>query len=130
MTEFFNSPYAGPAVFFVIATVVGFFGVFIIRKNRHVSQLPDEDFPEGVGAKTAAEIEFEDVDVIEMGLCATRAGRKTHYRKLGKAGLHKRVVGKPTLCGVKAHHDLQNQDAEATCQTCSEALAKFGYPFI
>lgn len=117
MTEFFSSPYTGPALFAVFAFGLGFFGVTVIKKNRHVSQLPDEDFP-------------QEFDVIQVGLCATQAGKKTHYRTLGKAGLHKRVTGKPTLCGVKAHHDLEDQDAEATCQTCNNALVKFGYPFI
>lgn len=130
MTDLFNSPYVGTAVTAVVSLAIGFFGITILRKNTFVSQLPDEDFPEGAGAKTAAEIVTEDTNVIEMALCGTRAGRKTHYRKLGKAGLHKRVKGKPTLCGAEAHHDLEDQDAEATCVTCNEALTKFGYPFI
>jgi hypothetical protein len=120
MTDLFNSPYVGTAVTAVVSLAIGFFGITILRKNTFVSQLPDEEFPEEVEAQ----------DVIEMALCGTRAGRKTHYRKLGKAGLNKRVKGKPTLCGAEAHHDLEDQDAEATCQTCNEALTKFGYPFI
>ncbi len=123
IAEFFNSPYASAAVFAVVFAVVGFLGVRVLKKNRHVSQLPDENFPEGAE-------QDEQVEEIPMGLCATKAGKKTHYRKLGKAGLYKRVKGKPTLCGVKVHHDLEDQDAEASCQTCNEALSKFGYPFV
>jgi hypothetical protein len=129
MTDLLNSPYVGTAVVAVLSLAIGFFGITILRKNTFVSQLPDEDFPEGAGAKTSAEIEANDIEE-PMAVCATRAGRKTHYRKLGKAGLHKRVKGKPTLCGAEAHHDLEDQNPEATCVTCNEALTKFGYPFI
>jgi len=129
MTELFDNPYFATAMTAALAFGVGYFGVYIVRKNKHVSQLPDEDFPEGVEAKTAAEIKDEDAEV-SMALCATKAGKKTHYRKLVKAGLHKRVIGKPTLCGVKAHHDMDDQSFEATCQSCNEALVKFGYPLV
>ncbi len=122
IAEFLSSPAGGVVLFTALFAVIGFFGVVVLKKNRHVSQLPDEDFPKDYSEQEA--------DVVEMALCKTRAGRKTHYRKLGKAKLHTRVKGKPTLCGAEAHNDLQDQDAEATCVTCREALSKFGYPFI
>lgn len=101
------------------ALATGCFGVFVLRKNRHVSQLPDEDFPEGT--------EQPDFDAVDMAVCVTQAGKKTHYRKLGTSN---RVKGKPTLCGVKVHHDLKDQNVDASCQTCNNALVKFGYPLI
>ena len=118
--------FAGLAVVAAGWLVAGYFGVRIIRKNKHVSQLPDEDFPEGAE-------ETEEVIEIPMGLCATKAGKKTHYRKLGKGGISKRAYlksSKPTLCGVWAKRDLEDQDAEASCKTCREALSKFAYPFV
>lgn len=70
----------------------------------------------------------EEEEFINIALCATRTGNRTHYHDIGVEPLNHRdyPVGKdhPTLCGAEAGWDIRDQDAEATCQTCQEALAK------
>ena len=70
----------------------------------------------------------EEEEFINIALCETLNGIKTHYHKIGVAALNYGgyLVGKdhPTLCGAEVGWDMENQDSEATCETCREALAK------
>lgn len=69
----------------------------------------------------------EDEDFINISLCETRNGIKTHYHNLGSNELNYTgyaIKGFPTLCGAEVGWDMKNQDVEATCETCREALAK------
>ncbi len=66
-------------------------------------------------------------EFINIALCETRTGVRTHYHAIGFEALNYGgyPVGKehPTLCGAETGWDMQNQDSEATCETCLEALA-------
>jgi hypothetical protein len=69
----------------------------------------------------------EEEEFINIALCDTRFGICTHYHDSGVELLNYvryPINGYPTLCGAEVGRDMQNQDAEATCQTCQEALAK------
>jgi hypothetical protein len=69
----------------------------------------------------------EGEEFINIALCETRFGICTHYHDIGVEPLNYGgypIKGYPTLCGAEVGWDMQNQDAEATCQTCQEALAK------
>ncbi len=72
----------------------------------------------------AAEVE----EFVNVAICETRNGIRTHYHEIGFQELNYGgyPVGKdhPTLCGAEAGWDMHNQDSEATCETCREALAK------
>ncbi len=69
----------------------------------------------------------EEEVFINIALCETRFGICTHYHDIGvkllKYGGYP-INGYPTLCGAEVGWDVRNQDAEATCETCREALAK------
>lgn len=69
----------------------------------------------------------EEEEFINIALCETRHGIKTHYHEIGVEPLNYGgypIKGHPTLCGAEVGWDMQNQDAEASCETCREALAK------
>ena len=69
----------------------------------------------------------EEEEFINIALCETRHGIKTHYHEIGVEPLNYGgypIYGHPTLCGAEVGWDMQNQDVEADCQTCREALAK------
>lgn len=68
-----------------------------------------------------------DEEFINIALCETRNGIKTHYHDLGFEALNfggYPIKGFATLCGAEVGWDMQNQDVEADCITCREALAK------
>lgn len=76
--------------------------------------------------RTDALIELEE-EFINIALCETRHGICTHYHDIGVEPLNYGgypIKGYPTLCGAEVGWDMSNQDAEATCETCLEALAK------
>jgi hypothetical protein len=69
----------------------------------------------------------EDEPFINIALCETRSGICTHYHDIGFEALNYSgypITGFPTLCGAEVGWDMKNQDIEATCETCREALAK------
>lgn len=94
-----------------VAGAFGYVGFLFIQKarasNRNQSQ--------------------EEEEFINIALCETRHGIKTHYHEIGVEPLNYGgypIHGHPTLCGAEVGWDMKNQDAEATCETCREALAK------
>lgn len=69
----------------------------------------------------------EEEEFVNIALCETRNGIKTHYHEIGFEGLNfggYPIEGHPTLCGAETGWDMENQDSEASCETCREALAK------
>ena len=101
------------AVAFAGVCVIVYGMVVFIRKARAQNRRPV------VGA--------EEEEFINIALCETRFGICTHYHDIGVEPLNYGgypIKGYPTLCGAEAGWDMQNQDVEATCQTCQEALAK------
>jgi len=101
-----------------LGTAAGFAAFFILRKQRtNRIQSPEDD----------------DEVFINIALCETRHGIKTHYHDIGSEALNYGgyPVGKdhPTLCGVETGWDMNNQDVEATCVSCLEALAKYAREF-
>ena len=82
--------------------------------------------------RTPALIEPEE-EFVNIALCATRGGFRTHYHDIGVEPLN--YVGYPsisyltgagyrTLCGADVSWDMQNQEAKASCLVCGQALAK------
>lgn len=90
----------------------GYLGFLFIQKARASNRSESQD----------------DDGFIPIALCETRNGIKTHYHKLEDFGALNYsgypIKGHPTLCGAEVGWDMQNQDAEATCETCREGLAK------
>jgi hypothetical protein len=69
----------------------------------------------------------EEEEFINIALCETKHGICTHYHEIGVEPLNYGgypIHGHPTLCGAEVGWDMKNQDCEATCTTCREALAK------
>jgi hypothetical protein len=69
----------------------------------------------------------EEEEFINIALCETKHGICTHYHEIGVEPLNYGgypIHGHPTLCGAEVGWDMKNQDCEATCTTCQEALAK------
>jgi hypothetical protein len=104
---------------FAGACVVGYLGVLFVKKAR---------------AQNRSNFTDEDDDVfINIALCETRTGVRTHYHDIGTGALNYGgyPVGKdhPTLCGAETGWDMKNQDVDATCETCVEALAKYAREF-
>jgi NhaP-type Na+/H+ or K+/H+ antiporter len=90
----------------------GYLGFVFIQKAR--SQ----------GRSTAP---VEEEAFVNVALCETRNGIKTHYHEIGFEALNfggYPIEGHPTLCGAETGWDMENQDSEASCETCREALAK------
>lgn len=97
---------------FAGACVVGYLMVLFIQKAR---------------AQGRAQRTTEDEEFVNIALCETRHGICTHYHEIGVEPLNYGgypIHGHPTLCGAEVGWDMQNQDSEATCETCREALAK------
>ncbi len=83
----------------------------------------------------------EEEEFINIALCDTRTGVRTHYHNIGvkplncigypskgyPTGLAITLCGAegyPTLCGAEVGWDMQDQDAQATCLVCNQSLAK------
>lgn len=102
---------------FVLAAFVGYGMLVVLRKQR---------------ASRAQSRTDDDEVFINIAVCETKHGYKTHYHDIGSEGLNfggYPLKGHPTLCGAEAAWDNQNQDQEATCETCREALAKYAREF-
>lgn len=97
---------------FAGACVVGYLMVLFIQKARNSNR---------------AQRPTEEEEFVNIALCETKNGIKTHYHEIGFEALNYGgypLKGHPTLCGAEVGWDMQNQDAEASCETCREALAK------
>jgi hypothetical protein len=69
----------------------------------------------------------EAEEFINVALCETKHGIKTHYHVVGFAPLNYGGYppeGHPTLCGASVGWDMEYQDNEADCLSCRESLAK------
>lgn len=78
--------------------------------------------------RTQSRPEDDDEVFINIALCETRHGICTHYHDIGTAEMNYGgypIKGHRTLCGAEVGWDMQNQDVDATCGTCLEALAKY-----
>ena len=71
-------------------------------------------------------VDDDDEVFINIALCETRTGSRTHYHEIGVEALNYGgypIKGHPTLCGAEVGWDMRHQNVEADCQTCREALA-------
>ncbi|KKN00632.1 hypothetical protein LCGC14_1135870 [marine sediment metagenome] len=95
--------------------------VFIQRARRQNKSL--------AGGAGGAE---EEEEFINIALCVTQHGIRTHYHNIGVKPLNyisypdsTYLTGaKRTLCGADVGWDVQNQEAQATCLVCGVVVRR------